>query len=63
VAQHPDQYPGASAELVDYVFPHFCGVFAATTAYMLLYAAVRRNEPALFPRIVLPGFISGACAR
>lgn len=26
---------------------------------MLLYAAVRRNEPVLFPRIVLPGFISG----
>ena len=41
------------------VFPHFCGIFAATTVYMLIYSAVRRNNPALFPQIVLPGFISG----
>ena len=60
IAQNPDKYPGASTQLVDYVFPHFTGIFAMTTVYMLLYSAVKRNNPALFPTIVLPGFISGA---
>lgn len=42
------------------VFAHFCGIFVATTFYMLLYSALKRNKPVLFPSIVLPGFISGS---
>ena len=38
-------YPDASPNLVDYVFPHFCGIFMATTAYMLLYSALKKNKP------------------
>lgn len=53
-------YPNASSNLVDYVFPHFCGIFAATTVYMLIYAALKKNKPVLFPEIVIPGFISGS---
>lgn len=60
VSQHPDKFPGASSALIDYVLPHFCGVFAATTVYFLIYAGVNRNKPTLFPEIVLPGFASGS---
>lgn len=53
-------FPRASAHGIDYVFSHFCGILAASTLYFVLYAALRQNEPVLYPRVVLPALVSGA---
>jgi len=59
VAQHPDKFPGASSDLSAYVLPHFCGIAMTSTAFMLIYAGLKKNAPVLYPSIVLPGFLSG----
>jgi hypothetical protein len=59
VVDHPDVFPGASKDLGDYVFPHFCGIFLTSTLFLQLYAAASKNSPRVYPEIVLPGFISG----
>jgi len=47
------------ANLATYIFPHFCGIFLTSAAFVMGYAAFRRNSPKLFPEITLPGFVSG----
>ena len=44
---------------LDYVFSHFCGIYFASTFWMLVYCAYKRSTPVLYPRVILPGFISG----
>ena len=44
---------------LDYVFSHFCGIYLASTAYMLAYCCCKRSTPVLYPRVILPGFLSG----
>lgn len=44
---------------LDYVFPHFCGIYLASTFYFLLYCAVMKNKPRIYPQAILPGFASG----
>ena len=55
-------HPGWSANPLDYVFAHFCGILVASTAYFLAYCAReqrRGREPQLFPKVVLPAVLSG----
>ena len=59
VVDHPDAFPGASKDLADYVFPHFCGILLTSICIVQAYAAASRNAPKVYPEIVLPGFISG----
>jgi len=47
------------ANPLDYVFSHFCGIYAASTFWFLVYCAVQRSSPRIYPRLVLPGFVSG----
>lgn len=53
---------------LNFVFPHFCGAFLTALFWFLLYCAymqIRGKTPALFPKAVLPAFLSGglwACA-
>ncbi|TRY68119.1 hypothetical protein DNTS_025216 [Danionella cerebrum] len=47
---------------VDELRPHtkrFVGIFLASTVYFLIYCAFKRNKPQVFPKAVLPGFLSG----
>ena len=44
---------------LDYVFSHFCGIYFASTVWMLAYCCYRRSTPVLYPRVILPGFVSG----
>jgi len=44
---------------LDYVWSHFCGIFLASTGYFLIYCALKRNRPSIYPQAVLPGVISG----
>eukprot|EP00727_Mastigamoeba_balamuthi_P012264 m51a1_g7660 hypothetical protein (380) ;mRNA; f:417280-418833 len=57
--QYRIEHGGSSKEQIDYAFPHFCGVLLTSTAYMLLYAAASGNRPRVYPRAILPGFLSG----
>ncbi|RMC13855.1 hypothetical protein DUI87_08938 [Hirundo rustica rustica] len=44
---------------LDYVFAHFSGIFLTSTIYFLIYCAVRKNKPYVYPQAILPGFVSG----
>ena len=44
---------------MDYVFAHFTGILISSTVYMLIYSAVMKNKPRIYPAVILPGFISG----
>ncbi|KAM6313179.1 transmembrane protein 144 [Aegotheles albertisi] len=52
-------YAGASQFDLDYVFAHFSGIFLTSTIYFLIYCAVRKNKPNVYPQAILPGFVSG----
>ncbi|XP_063278364.1 transmembrane protein 144 isoform X2 [Prinia subflava] len=52
-------YTGASQFDLDYVFAHFSGIFLTSTIYFLIYCAVRKNKPYIYPQAILPGFVSG----
>ncbi|XP_052274890.1 transmembrane protein 144-like isoform X6 [Dreissena polymorpha] len=48
-----------SQEALDYVFSTFTGILATSTVYFLIYAAIQKNQPKVYPRAILPGFVSG----
>ncbi|XP_044156016.1 transmembrane protein 144 [Bufo gargarizans] len=52
-------YAGSSQFDLDYVFAHFSGIFLTSTVYFLIYCAVMKNQPKVYPKAILPGFISG----
>ena len=62
---NPPQYridhgpEGTSREVLDYVFPHFTGIFAMSTLIFLGYCMLCKNRPAVYREVVLPGFLSG----
>uniref|UniRef100_A0AAY4A800 Transmembrane protein 144 n=1 Tax=Denticeps clupeoides TaxID=299321 RepID=A0AAY4A800_9TELE len=59
-ATKPDSpYQGASQFDLDYVFAQFSGIFLTSTIYFLIYCIVMRNKPKVFPKAILPGFVSG----
>jgi len=51
--------PSCSKNGLDYVFSHFTGIFLTSTLFMLVYSMFKKNEPRLYPRTVLPAFVSG----
>lgn len=54
-----NNYEGASQNALDYVFSTLCGTVLSCTVYFLIYAAYMRNRPKVYPRVILPAFISG----
>lgn len=52
-------YARASQFDLDYVFAHFSGIFLTSTVYFLIYCALRKNKPDVYPQAILPGFVSG----
>ncbi|MCI4395059.1 hypothetical protein PGIGA_G00175960 [Pangasianodon gigas] len=57
--QQDSQFVGASQFDLDYVFAHFSGIFLTSTVYFVIYCAFKKNKPQVFPKAVLPGFVSG----
>ncbi|MBN3295448.1 TM144 protein, partial [Amia calva] len=53
------RYTKASRFDLDYVFAQFSGIFLTSTVYFLVYCAAMRNKPKVYPRAILPGFVSG----
>ena len=44
---------------LDYVFAYNLGIYVSCTFYLILYCVWCCNVPELYPRIVLPGLLSG----
>ena len=56
----PLNLPGcADQDMLDYVFPHFTGIFLTSTLYFLIYCACMKNRPRIYPEAILPAFASG----
>jgi len=53
------QHGGGSTDGLDYVFSHFTGIWITSTTFFLIYCAIKRNKPNLYPEVVLPGILSG----
>ena len=47
------------AQPLDYVFSHFCGIFAGSTFWFVVYCVAKRSAPTLYPKLVLPALLSG----
>lgn len=60
VGPAPACLPGsASADVKDYIFPHFTGIWITSTIYFAIYAAASKNNPYVNPQVILPGLVSG----
>lgn len=44
---------------LDYVFSHFCGIYAASTFWFIVYCVIQKSSPRLYPRVILPAMLSG----
>ncbi|KAK6173454.1 hypothetical protein SNE40_016900 [Patella caerulea] len=57
--QYTDKSSGSSQDSLDYVFNTFCGIYLASTVYFVIYCALMKNKPRIYPEVVLPGIVSG----
>ncbi|KAJ7326856.1 hypothetical protein JRQ81_016615 [Phrynocephalus forsythii] len=57
--QNGTVYTGASQFDLDYVFAHFSGILLTSTVYFMIYCAVKKNSPNIFPQAIIPAFVSG----
>ena len=48
-----------STQVLDYVFSHFTGIFLSSIFYFMLYAILSKNKPMIYPKAILPAFVSG----
>lgn len=44
---------------IDYLFGMYSGILITSTFYFGLYSACKLNRPKVYPRVILPGLISG----
>lgn len=44
---------------LDYVFAHFSGIFLASNLYFIIYIIIMKNQPKIYPQVILPGIVSG----
>lgn len=54
-----DNYENASKNSLDYVFAHFSGIFLTSSIYFFIYIIFKKNQPNVYPKVILPAVISG----
>ncbi|CAI5437843.1 unnamed protein product [Caenorhabditis angaria] len=59
IQTHQDEFPGAPAEGLPYLFSFFCGVLPTSTIILIIYSIFHRNQPKLHPDLVLPSMMCG----
>jgi hypothetical protein len=59
VAYNINVNPDVSDNYLDFVKTHYCGILITSIGWWLLYCAVMCNRPRIYPKLVLPAFISG----
>ena len=47
---------------LDYVFGHSTGILVSGTTWFIIYCILKKNRPQVYPKIILPGLISGIMA-
>ncbi|MCJ8733704.1 hypothetical protein PDJAM_G00226600 [Pangasius djambal] len=52
-------FTGSSQNDLDYCFAQSSGIFLMSTVYFGIYCAVMKNRPRVYPRAILPGFLTG----
>jgi hypothetical protein len=45
---------------LDYAFSYTSGIWLANTAALLIYCLLKRNQPEIYPNMILPSIVSGA---
>ncbi len=50
---------GGDQNLMHYIFSHFCGIQFTMTLYFILYCIYNGNQAAIYPKAIVPAFISG----
>ncbi|XP_028816742.1 transmembrane protein 144b [Denticeps clupeoides] len=53
------RFTGSSQYNLDYCFAQCNGVFLASSVYFLIYCIGMKNRPRVYPRAILPGFLTG----
>uniref|UniRef100_A0A0N5ANS3 Transmembrane protein 144 n=1 Tax=Syphacia muris TaxID=451379 RepID=A0A0N5ANS3_9BILA len=54
-----ENYNGASTDVLDYVFAHYCAVTISTTIIFIIYCICKKNRPFVSSELVLPSFTYG----
>jgi hypothetical protein len=54
-----DNYDHASKNALDYVFSLYTGIYIVSISYFTLYCMIKKNKPNIYPKVILPGLISG----
>lgn len=44
---------------MDYVFAHFTGILLTSILYFIIYCIIKKNQPIVYPKAILPAFASG----
>ena len=50
---------GGDQNLMHYIFSHFCGIQFTMTLYFIVYFIYNGNHAAIYPKAIVPAFISG----
>ena len=50
---------GGDQNLMHYIFSHFCGIQFTMTLYFIVYCIYNGNQAAIYPKAIVPAFISG----
>lgn len=50
---------GHSNNALDYVFATFTGIFISSSFYFFIYCILKRNKPDIYPKVIVPGLVSG----
>ncbi|CAD5222203.1 unnamed protein product [Bursaphelenchus xylophilus] len=59
IQDNPDKFINPSKDAIDYVFPHFTGIYLTSTFAFLIYTLIKHNQPFIDPRICLAAFFGG----
>ncbi|KAH9513939.1 hypothetical protein Btru_031800 [Bulinus truncatus] len=54
-----EHYANASQNDLDYTFAQFSGIYVTSSIYFFLYCAFQKNKPKVYPKVILPGIVSG----
>jgi hypothetical protein len=54
-----DNYENSSKNGLDYAFPLYTGILMTSLLYFSIYCIVKKNDPEIHPRAILPGLSSG----
>ncbi|CAD5216771.1 unnamed protein product [Bursaphelenchus okinawaensis] len=59
IQDNPSHFINPSKDAIDYVFPHFTGIYLTSTAAFLVYTVYRQNQPFIDPKICIAAFWGG----